>query len=278
MKDSPSKIQMGPQQAVAGGGTSKSCGGTDKIIPAVLSSVLAQVLQLLAKSSCPRRPHPQVLYCSSVVFLDFLFCRLIIRYCWFIAFYFLKFDFFHSGRMAKFLHGQSEAETSSLVGPKTLSRTLAAGRPQASLRATPQVKLVHNVCVLAYILGLIGFNIQVSQGCGRFFSFTFAGSFSFRLLVCSYKTRKTLLHLPPWEGSKTTGSMYIHSGRVPLPAVLPKVQQHRSETLYVPTEIKTPQVDGLVRTSGLTQALHKLHPQPSDSVPRSPTSDFLKHQ
>jgi len=32
IKDLPSKIQMGPQQAVAGGGTSKSGGGTDKVI------------------------------------------------------------------------------------------------------------------------------------------------------------------------------------------------------------------------------------------------------
>jgi len=35
MKDPPSKLQMGPQQAVAGGGTSKSGGGTDKDVPAM---------------------------------------------------------------------------------------------------------------------------------------------------------------------------------------------------------------------------------------------------
>ena len=33
MKDPPSQIQMGPQQVVAGGITSKSGGGTDKAIP-----------------------------------------------------------------------------------------------------------------------------------------------------------------------------------------------------------------------------------------------------
>jgi len=39
----------------------------------------------------------------------------------------------------------------------------------------------------------------------------------------------------PWE--------YIHSGRVALPAVLPKVH-HRPEPLYVPTDVNTLQVDG----------------------------------
>ena len=47
---------------------------------------------------------------------------------------------------------------------------------------------------------------------------------------------------------------YIQSGRVALPAVLPKVH-HRPEPLYVPIEVNTLQVDGLARISGLTQAL-----------------------
>jgi len=72
------------------------------------------------------------------------------------------------------------------------------------------------------------------------------------------------LKVNPWE--------YIHSGPVALPAVLPKVH-HRPETLYVPTEVNTLQVDGLARIPGLTQALYKSHPQPPNSVPRPPTSD-----
>jgi len=55
-------------------------------------------------------------------------------------------------------------------------------------------------------------------------------------------------------GSKYNPWEYIHSGRVLLPAVLPKVH-HRPETLYVPTEVNSPQFDGLARTPGLMQAL-----------------------
>ena len=39
-------------------------------------------------------------------------------------------------------------------------------------------------------------------------------------------------------------SLGVHSGRVALPAVLPKVHHH-PETLYVPTEVNTLQVDGV---------------------------------
>jgi len=63
----------------------------------------------------------------------------------------------------------------------------------------------------------------------------------------------------------------MHSGCVSLPAVLPTVD-HRPETLYVTTEVNTLHVDGLACIPGLTQALYKLHPQPPNSVPRSPTS------
>jgi len=65
MKDPPSKIQMGPQQAVAGGGTFKSSGGTDKTTHAISLFSLTQVLQLLIISSCPRRPHLQLSHCQS---------------------------------------------------------------------------------------------------------------------------------------------------------------------------------------------------------------------
>ena len=51
----------------------------------------------------------------------------------------------------------------------------------------------------------------------------------------------------PWE--------CIHSGRVALPVVLPKVH-HCPEPLYVPTEVNTLQLDGLARIPVLTQALH----------------------
>jgi len=67
----------------------------------------------------------------------------------------------------------------------------------------------------------------------------------------------------------------MHSDRVALPPVLPKVQ-HRPETLNVPTEVNTLQVDGLARMPGLMQALYKSRPQPPNSVPRSPTSDPSK--
>ena len=50
------------------------------------------------------------------------------------------------------------------------------------------------------------------------------------------------------------------------------------EKLYVPTEVNTLQVDRLARISGLTHAPYKSHPQPLNSVPRSPTSDPPKHQ
>jgi len=104
-------------------------------------------------------------------------------------------------------------------------------------------------------------------------SFSF---FFFLLFVCSYKTQKSLpwLRLPSWARNQTTWE-YIHSGRIILPAVLPKVH-HRPEPLYVPTEVNARQVDGLARIPGLTQALYKWHPQPPNSVLRPPTSDPSK--
>jgi len=52
------------------------------------------------------------------------------------------------------------------------------------------------------------------------------------LFFCSYKTRKSLLRLPPWARSKPPG--YILSGRVALPAVLLKVHlwERISRTTY----------------------------------------------
>jgi len=49
---------------------------------------------------------------------------------------------------------------------------------------------------------------------------------------------------PPALGSKYNPWEYIHLGCVALPAVLSKVR-HRPETLYVPTEVHTLQVEGL---------------------------------
>jgi len=60
--------------------------------------------------------------------------------------------------------------------------------------------------------------------------------------------------LSPNLGSKFNPWEYIHSGRVVLPAVLPKVH-HQPDPLYVPTEVNTLQVDGLARIPGL----HKPH-------------------
>jgi len=73
MKDSPSKLQIGPQQAVVGGGASKSGGGTNKAIHAILIFSLTKVFQLLATPSCPRRSHPQLSHLQ--LFLDFSFCQ-----------------------------------------------------------------------------------------------------------------------------------------------------------------------------------------------------------
>jgi len=91
------------------------------------------------------------------------------------------------------------------------------------------------------------------------------------LLVYCYKTRKSLLRLPPcaqnpWE--------HIFSGHVALagPVVLLKVH-HSPDTLCV----NTVQVDGLARIPRLIQALYKSHPQPQNSALRYPTSDPLKY-
>jgi len=46
---------------------------------------------------------------------------------------------------------------------------------------------------------------------------------------------------------------------VALPAVLPKVH-HRPEPLYVPSEVNTRQVDGLVRIPELMQVLYRRIP------------------
>jgi len=82
------------------------------------------------------------------------------------------------------------------------------------------------------------------------------------LFVCCYKPQKS----GPYFASPgiEVNPLRIHSGRVALPAVLPKVH-HRPETLYVPKEVNTPQVDGLARFFGLTQAPYKSHPQPPES-------------
>jgi len=72
LADPPSTIRMGPQQAVAGGGTSQSGGGTGKAIHTILLSSPTQVLQLVPTSSCPRRPPtPQTF--TLQLFLDSLF-------------------------------------------------------------------------------------------------------------------------------------------------------------------------------------------------------------
>jgi len=61
-------------------------------------------------------------------------------------------------------------------------------------------------------------------------------------------------------------------------SVLRKVHHH-PETLYLPTGIKTLQVDKLARISGPAQALSYMsHHQPPNSILRSPTSDPLKHE
>ena len=106
-RNPPSKIRMEPQQAVAGVGTSKSCFFSGKAIHTIRSSSLTQVLQLCLTTSCPRHPHHQLSLCSYVSMIPH-FVHQNFRCLWFISAYFFQIDFFHSGRMAKFLPGQSE--------------------------------------------------------------------------------------------------------------------------------------------------------------------------
>jgi len=117
IKDPPSTIWMRPQWAVAGGGTSKSGGGTGKAIHAMLSidAILFSSPMLQSHTSAPTlgniimssMPTPQLSLCSYFsiphFFNENLHCS------WFISLHFFQFEFFRSGQMAKFLHGQSES-------------------------------------------------------------------------------------------------------------------------------------------------------------------------
>ena len=107
-----------------------------------------------------------------------------------------------------------------------------------------------------------------------FFLFVFFCLF-FCFLDWCYRTRKSLLRLPPWARSKTPGSISTWTTQQPL-TVVPKVH-HRSETLYMPTWVKTLQVDGLPRISRLCQALYMSRLQAPRCVLTSPTSDPHKH-
>ena len=60
----PSKIRMGSQRAIAGGGTSKFGSGTGKANHAIIFFSLTQVLQIFATSSCPRCFYHQFSHCS----------------------------------------------------------------------------------------------------------------------------------------------------------------------------------------------------------------------
>jgi len=87
LADPPSKIQMGPQRAVAGVGTSKSGVGTDEVVhAAIIFSSLTQVLQLLTTSSYPRRPHHQLSHCNFFSISYFLN-----QHFWFISPHFFLF-------------------------------------------------------------------------------------------------------------------------------------------------------------------------------------------
>jgi len=111
IKDLPSKIQMGPQQAVAGGGTSKSGGGTDKVIRYTLLLFYPPVSHKC--SNFWQRHHALDAHTPAFtlqLFLDSPFFYLIFHCFWFYFSSIVQFGFFHSGRMSKFLHGQSQAE------------------------------------------------------------------------------------------------------------------------------------------------------------------------
>jgi len=87
-------------------------------IHAIPSSSLTQVLQLYPTSSCPRRPtHQLSLYSNFSIphsvdsIFDFFRLTLSKKSIWTQT---LKnHDFLHSGRMAKFLPGQSELQVGS---------------------------------------------------------------------------------------------------------------------------------------------------------------------
>jgi len=101
----PLKNQMWPQRAVAGGGTSKSGGGTSKGIHLILSSNFLQGLQFLWRYRAlpAHTSNFHLADISRFPILSVKFLRV-----WFISLYFFQFDFFYSGRMAKCLPGQSE--------------------------------------------------------------------------------------------------------------------------------------------------------------------------
>jgi len=68
------------------------------------------VLQPLLTSSCPRRPHQQISYCSNFSiphFVDEIFGVLLCFIDPRVRFYFLQIHLLNSGRMAKLLPGQS---------------------------------------------------------------------------------------------------------------------------------------------------------------------------
>ena len=83
------------------------------------------------------------------------------------------------------------------------------------------------------------------------------------LFVCCYKTRNSILcslcleeSNNPWE--------WLHTDSGTFTCVRQR-QLHRPRTCQ--SMANTLQVDGLVRISGLTQALYKTHPQPLNGVP-----------
>jgi len=114
IKDPPSKIQIGSQQAVAGGGTSKSSGGTYKAIDAVKLYMLSYppVSHKCSNSWLRHHTfdhHTPDFHTAAISRFPIFSIEIFIVFGLFL-FIFFKLIFFHSGQMAKFLHGQSKLQ------------------------------------------------------------------------------------------------------------------------------------------------------------------------
>jgi len=94
------------------------------------------------------------------------------------------------------------------------------------------------------------YRLQLVWAMDMWCMFVCFGLFVVTKLESLYFVSRLGLEINPWE--------YIHSGSVALPAVLPKIH-HRQETLYVPSEVNTRQVDGLTRIPCTSPRMEKSH-------------------
>jgi len=118
---------MRPQQELQGGGTSKSGSGTSKSSGSTSKSIHAMAVATVRLYMLPKQnnvsksdtsaptfsniimhPTPTQPTFTLLIFLDSLFFHSTFSLFLVHVFSLFPIDFFHSGQMAKFLHGQSE--------------------------------------------------------------------------------------------------------------------------------------------------------------------------